>query len=139
MEIIFRALFDRPVPPKKNVPYDLDVLLVPNFRFVTDASDGVSVQAKTITVMWNDGVVDDVKIPAGMLPWKASLDRYDGSPRIEILGAKLQFTFVGENGRRRKTVTIQLKNDEIRVPFGLDHEFQEIARKYMKSWGIIHD
>lgn len=138
MELIFRALFDRTIPPKKMAPFDLSVILQPNFRFITDSGDSVDVQAKTMTVLWNDKVEDEVKIPVGMTPWKASMARYEENASVKIVSAKLHFTFLGESSRRRKSVIVQLKNDEIRTPFGLDHEFLDIVHKYLDYWRITH-
>lgn len=138
MDLIFRALFDRTIPPKKNSPFDLSVILQPNFRFVTDSGDRVDVQAKTMTVLWNDNVENEVKIPAGMSPWKASMARYEEDASVKIVSAKLHFNFLDDSFRRRKSVIVQLKNDEIRTPFGLDHEFLDIVHKYLDYWRITH-
>ncbi len=132
-------------------PFDLSPLKDPKFPFHTDPIDGVlSVELKMLRL---DLPLDRAKggfrriiISAEPLPASPQavhllldevLDRRNVLDEALISQAKLRFTFRPEDGRRQKTLTFDVTYPD-RCALK-DDRFDQIAKKYLKRWGIARD
>jgi len=127
--------------------YDLSVLKDRNFAYTTEPEDGV--QAVHIRQMRLDlpGYGRRITLSADS-SWRwpkalhdlidEAIDKKNVSlDDAEVSQAKLWFTFAPSNGRRPKTLTFEVATPD-RCTLK-DDPYDQIAKKYLRQWGIAHD
>ncbi|HUU90125.1 MAG TPA: hypothetical protein VM238_02825 [Phycisphaerae bacterium] len=150
MEVFCQAILGMeklPDESKKRV-YDLSDLRSRGVSFVTDPADGVeSVTVRRLRMDLPGSTRRRIILEANASPRspQAIYDLMDQAlnkeniplGEVTLSQAKLRFTFASRDGRKGKTLTF-----EISIPDGCtlkDDPQDQVAKKYLRKWGLIRE
>jgi len=128
---------------KEEQPFDLSMLLDPNFELAVRPEDRIRARVVGLTVNWGTGgLTTSYKSGRGVSVREFALKRINEHCQTrklpDVIKAKLRFEFFGDSGRP-KSLTF-----EISVPCSCTLKHQDPARVetvqyYLKLWRIAHD
>ena len=141
-KIFLRNILSVMPEEKGEQPFDLSILLDPNFKPITRPEDRIKVSVVALTVNWEGTGLTTGYHSRGKSVLEFAIKRINehraAGHRPSITKAKFRFEFFGDTGRP-KTMTF-----EVSVPSSctLKHQdpiFVEQAQNYLKQWRIAHE
>jgi hypothetical protein len=142
-EIFIETLFPNEVEEFSDRIYDLSVLKDEHFSLAPRPSDRIEIRLKEITLNWvgKQSVTLKTKYSHPTTDWiRRSLSEKELSwENAEVTRVKFQFQFLPEKDKRRGSLTFEIATPNKSTLRNQDAARIEIARHYLKIWGIEHD
>ena len=128
---------------KEEPPFDLSMLLDPNFNPVTKPEDRIKANVVALTVNWEGtGLTTSYLSKQGESVLEFAIKRINEhvvmGHRPSIMKAKFRFEFFGDVGRP-KTMTFEVCAPSLCTLNHQDPVRVEQAQYYLKQWRIAHD
>ncbi|MGL6195032.1 MAG: hypothetical protein ACRC2T_09450 [Thermoguttaceae bacterium] len=132
------------VSPQKDErePYQLNMLLDPDFTLHAEPEDGVSFNVTALTLSWTDQK-EDVTFYSRLS--RTARERAMGSTLqlpiqcATVTQAKIRMERRPPEGGRKQSLTFDVKTPFSCTLKNQNPELVELAHKYLKQWGIEHD
>jgi len=141
LEDIFVSTVFGQVPDFEEQTYDLSVFKQDGFMLTPDPHDNIVILLKEMTLGWPNGksLVFQTKNSGDTLDWaRILLEEETEQPWAEasITQVKIQILILPDEYRRRGSMTFEIKTPNKSTLRNLDAARNELARKYLKKWGV---
>ena len=144
LELIFlRNILNMKMTSEEQKPFDLSVLLAPNFQLATRPEDHLKANVTGIAVSLSNGDSVSFRTQGTRPAVQAMRAKLDPGALLDqnftVSWAKFRFEFLPAGGGRPKRLTF-----EISAPFSSTlknrrPDLEEIIHRYLKDWGIEYD